>query len=220
MNADCVIVDANIAFKCLITGRGDLPTGTCAGTETYTHDKLNRIATGPAGTYGYDDSGNLTSKPGAGALTYLAGSHRLNLAGYTYDNNGNLTGKPNSGGTVGVQQYTPFNLPVTITKNGLAILDYDYDGDRARVKEISTVGGNSVTTVYVGNQFFEEITRNGVKEYRYYIGSPDGVIAVASVGSAASGNARTDKYWLKDHLGSLQNKWGQTFAVTAIELAG
>ncbi len=24
MNADCVIVDANIAFKCLLTGRGDL----------------------------------------------------------------------------------------------------------------------------------------------------------------------------------------------------
>lgn len=167
--------------------------------ETYTHDKLNRINTGPAGTYGYDDSGNLTTKPGTGTLTYLAGSHRLNIAGYSYDNNGNLTAKPGSNGTIGISQYTPFNLPLSITKSGVTVLAYDYDGDRARIKETSTTPGNVNSTIYVGNQFFEEITKNNVKEYRYYIGSPDGVIAVASI----SGTTRTDKYWLKDHLGSL-----------------
>lgn len=179
-------------------------------SETYTYDKLNRLATGPAGSYTYDDGGNLTAKPGAGTLSYLANSHRLNLAGYTYDNNGNLTAKPATGGTVAISQYTPFNLPVSISKNGTTVLAYDYDGDRARIKETSTQGTDVVNTIYVGNQFFEEITKNGAKEYRYYIGSPDGVIAVASVSNAATGNTRTDKYWLKDHLGSLYGEFTGT----------
>jgi predicted nucleic acid-binding protein len=33
MNADCVIVDANIAFKCLTTGRGDLRKRLGSGTS-------------------------------------------------------------------------------------------------------------------------------------------------------------------------------------------
>ena len=65
------------------------------------------------------------------------------------------------------------------------------------------MAGATTTTVYVGNQFFEEITKDGVKSARYYVGSPDGVIAVVSVGNAATGAGRSDKYWLKDHLGSL-----------------
>ena len=33
MNADCVVVDANIAFKCLTTGRGDLRKRVGSGTN-------------------------------------------------------------------------------------------------------------------------------------------------------------------------------------------
>jgi RHS repeat-associated protein len=184
----------------------------------------------------YSDDGNLISKGGTtgnvGTITYGttartngAGPHAVASANgktYAYDENGNfIYYKPYTdanGNRISYVEYMPFNLPRSITGNNTNIsglsavsqLVYDYDADHTRISEQVYSGPNAgSSTIYVGPGFFEVANNaNGTKEYRHYIGGPDGTIGIRTVAVDASNNvltsanAQTTRYWFKDHLGS------------------
>jgi RHS repeat-associated protein len=186
--------------------------------------------------FSYSDDGNLLAKGGStgniGTITYgstartnNAGPHAVasaNGKNYVYDANGNFTNySPNTDGAgnrTSYVDYMPFNLPLSITGSnanisGLtstSVIFYDYDADHTRVGERVVSGLNSGTsTTYVGPGFFEVANNaNGSKEYRHYIGGPDGTIGIRTVAVDASNNVltsangQTTRYWFKDHLGS------------------
>jgi RHS repeat-associated protein len=186
----------------------------------------------------YSDDGNLISKGGTtgniGTITYGttartngAGPHAVASANgktYAYDENGNfIYYKPYTdanGNRTSYVDYLPFNLPRSITGNntniaGLSttsLLVYDYDADHTRITEQVYSGPNAgSSTIYVGPGFFEVANNaNGTKEYRHYIGGPDGTIGIRTVAvdasnnvlTSANGQGQTTRYWFKDHLGS------------------
>jgi len=117
-------------------------------TEDYTYDKLNRLSTvkldgGPAQLYGYDDVGNIISKPGVGTYVYpnaggIATGHAVkelrdaagNLIGsYNYDANGNLR---NGGGRS--IDWTSFDMPQRISM-GAGYTTFVYGPDHQRVRQ-------------------------------------------------------------------------------------
>jgi RHS repeat-associated protein len=186
----------------------------------------------------YSDDGNLTSKGGTtgniGIITYGttartngAGPHAVASANgktYAYDENGNfIYYKPYTdanGNRTSYVDYLPFNLPRSITGNNtnisglstVSLLVYDYDADHTRITEQVYSGPNAgSSTIYVGPGFFEVANNaNGTKEYRHYIGGPDGTIGIRTVAvdasnnvlTSAAGQGQTTRYWFKDHLGS------------------
>jgi RHS repeat-associated protein len=203
--------------------------------ENFCYDKLNRVTSSAgcsATQFSYSDDGNLTSKGGTtgniGTITYgttartnNAGPHAVASANgktYFYDANGNVTST--TGGSTSSVDYMPFNLPRSITGSnanisGLtsaSVLTYNYDADHTRVSEQVASGPNAgSSTIYVGPGFFEVANNaNGTKEYRHYIGGPDGTIGIRTVAvdasnnvlTSAAGQGQTTRYWFKDHLGS------------------
>jgi RHS repeat-associated protein len=186
----------------------------------------------------YSEDGNLTSKGGTtgniGTITYGttartngAGPHAVASANgktYAYDENGNfIYYKPYTdanGNRTSYVDYLPFNLPRSITGNNtnisglstVSLLVYDYDADHTRITEQVYSGPNAGSnTIYVGPGFFEVASNaNGTKEYRHYIGGPDGTIGIRTVAvdasnnvlTSANGQGQTTRYWFKDHLGS------------------
>jgi RHS repeat-associated protein len=144
----------------------------------------------------------------------VPGTHRLCAIGaaanppcssgqYQYDGNGNATLW--SGRSLA---YTPFNSPAQIADavSG-ATLTYQHDAGHARIKEVSTVNG---LTYYLGA--YEEHTRqaDSVLEQRHYVHTPEGIAGVVTLRSAPTGlpalppeQAKSLRYWHKDHLGSV-----------------
>ena len=176
-------------------------------TEWLRHDELDRLTCAyfattesPGATcataYGYAPNGNLTSKSDIGTLSYTDPNHPhavTNAPGsvFTYDAAGNQIGRP-GGVTI---TYTPFDLPETIKKNGKTT-SFGYDGDQQRIRKTSTTS----ETLYV-DDLFEQVTSGNAKEFRYYVHSPERLIAVVT---RASANAGTN-YLHTDHLGSIES---------------
>ncbi len=176
-------------------------------TEWFRHDELDRLtcayfaaAENPGATcataYGYAPNGNLKSKSDIGILSYTDPNHPhavTNAPGsvFTYDAVGNQIGRP-GGVTI---TYTAFDLPETIKKNGKTT-SLGYDGDQQRIRKTA---GNT-ETLYV-DDLFEQVTAGNAKEFRYYVHSPERVIAVVTRGSANAGT----NYLHADHLGSVES---------------
>ncbi|RMH42389.1 MAG: hypothetical protein D6694_07995, partial [Gammaproteobacteria bacterium] len=190
-------------------------------TETLTYDRLHRlIATNysnpliPAKTYRYDAVGNIVQKSDyAGLYRYGengAGPNQVTsvqkLDGswvhFAYDANGNQT--QGDGRRV---EYNVFNKPERIIKSALT-LDFDYDPDTVRYRQVKTGGGQTVTTLYVG-KIFEHITIEAMGqptrvEQKAYLGD----VAVLTETRVGDGLPSFKIGFLhKDRLGS-------TFAVT------
>jgi RHS repeat-associated protein len=118
-----------------------------------------------------------------------------------------LTGNLIDDGLRTLAGYTAFNLPSSMTGNGMT-LTYAYDTDHQRVTETVTGGSKPGTTTYVGQSYFEVFTPQGASaptQWKHYIGSPEGIVATLTddLPVGASTNTLTNRFWAKDHLGSI-----------------
>jgi RHS repeat-associated protein len=130
-----------------------------------------------------------------GALSYLDPKHPhavTSAAGgmYKHDAVGNQIMRP---GGVSIT-YTPFNLPKTI-QQGATTVSFGYGGDQQRIRK--TTPANE--TLYF-EELFEQVTAGANQEFRYYVSSPERVIAVVTRG----GNEPGPKYVHVDHLRSVE----------------
>jgi RHS repeat-associated protein len=133
---------------------------SAAYSQTFGYDNMNRLTSGPAGSYTYGDSAHLHAATAVGSaytakydasgdMTCRAPSSSQTCAGtptgaaLSYDNEGRLTAWQNA-------QSSP-----TSTDNFL------YDGEGNRVEQQSAASGTTTTTIYVG----------GVEELRTISGS-------------------------------------------------
>jgi RHS repeat-associated protein len=175
-------------------------------TERFRHDVLDRLtcayfsptenANAACDTsYGYAANGNLTTKSDVGALSYTDPKHPhavVNAGGsvYAYDAVGNQVMRPGGVGII----YTAFDLPKTITQ-GAKIVSFGYDGDEQRIRKTTSTS----EALYFGD-IFEQVTTGAVKEFRYYVQSPERTIAIVTHG----GNEPGIKFINVDHLGSTE----------------
>jgi RHS repeat-associated protein len=90
--------------------------------------------------------------------------------------------------------YTAFDLPKTITQ-GAKVVSFGYDGDEQRIRKTTATS----ETLYF-DDLFEQVTRGIVKEFCYYVHSPERAIAIVTRGGAEPGT----KYLHVDHLGSTE----------------
>jgi RHS repeat-associated protein len=184
-------------------------------TERFRYDALDRLTCAYfsvkedpfapcASSYGYAPNGNLTFKSDVGILSYNdpAHPHAVTTAGlesYGYDAVGNQVTRP-GGVTV---SYTPFDLPKTLTQAAVTVT-FGYDGDQTRIRK---------TTPYAETLYFGELYERVAKkvpavmtEHRYYIHSPERVVAVVTRG----GNEPGTLYVHTDHLGSVDALTNET----------
>jgi RHS repeat-associated protein len=176
-------------------------------TERFRYDPLDRLtcayfsptenASVPcAYSYDYAPSGNLIVKSDiGGTLSYTdtLHPHAVTTAGsdsFTYDAVGNQITRP--GATL---TYTPFNLPKTITQ-GTGTITFDYDGDEQRIRKTTP----DEETLYFGD-LYERVTEmsSGTTAHRYYVHSPERVVALVTRGGSEPGT----RYVHADHLGSI-----------------
>jgi RHS repeat-associated protein len=176
-------------------------------TERFRYDPLDRLtcayfsptenASVPcAYSYDYAPNGNLILKFDIGStLSYTDGlhPHAVTSAGsdtFTYDAVGNQITRP--GATI---TYTPFDLPKTITQ-GTGTITFDYDGDEQRIRKATP----EQETLYFGD-LYERVTEmsSGATAHRYYVHSPERVVAIVTRGGADPGT----RYVHADHLNSV-----------------
>ncbi|WP_437729520.1 RHS repeat-associated core domain-containing protein [Sorangium sp. So ce861] len=175
--------------------------------ERFRHDALERLTcayfsdvesdTAPCALrYDHDPNGNLTFAPDAGALSYDDPLHPHAVTGagadrFGYDAVGNQIARP---GEVRVR-YTPFDLPRSITQ-GASTVSFGYDGDQQRIRKTTP----DEETIYFGD-LYERVTdtATGRAEHRYYVRSPERVVAIVTRGGQEPGT----RYVHVDHLGSV-----------------
>jgi RHS repeat-associated protein len=178
----------------------------------------------PSANFSYDPLGNLT-KPSV-TVAYQANSNKLlTVNGQTvqYDVGGNIISDawlPNPR----TYTYNPYDIPDSITQThttgnnpGTYQSQWGFGPDKQRTYELmlkAPVNGGNYSPIGMTWQpspghfeLDEEINLNGtwvINECRHTIGSPEGNIGVVAT-NCISGNTMsnsTDRYYLKDHLGS------------------
>jgi RHS repeat-associated protein len=194
-------------------------------TERFRYDPLNRItcayfsatessAAMCAQSFAYTANGNLTSKSDVGTLLYADVKHPhavTNAQGeaFSYDNVGNQITRP---GGIFIT-YTPFDLPSRITQ-GANVVSFGYDGDEQRIRKTTPTS----ETLYF-EDLFEQVTVGNGKAFRYYVHSPERVIAVVTHGGDDPGTK-----WLSvDNLGSVEsvtNDLGQVVEKRSYDVFG
>jgi RHS repeat-associated protein len=177
-------------------------------TERFRYDALDRVTCAYfsanedpfapcASSYGYAPNGNLTFKSDVGVLSYddPAHPHAVTSAGgdsFVYDAIGNQASRP---GGVNVT-YTPFDLPKTISQ-GATSITFGYDGDEKRIRKTTP----DKETLYF-EDLYERVTikKPALKtEHRYFVHSPERVVAVVTRGGDKPGAL----YVHADNLGSV-----------------
>ncbi|MFT3768646.1 MAG: FG-GAP-like repeat-containing protein [Minicystis sp.] len=199
-----VVQDLTYAYddRLNLTLRRSLRPDRVPRWERFTYDALDRLrcvktygTEGCALSYDYDASGNVTAKSDVGTYHYDDPAHPhaitsvtgLLPATYEYDAAGNQTARAGVPVT-----YTAFDLPKTI--GGVTL---EYDGAERRIRKTTA----DAETIYVG-EMFERVTpmAGGPVERRYYIRSPERVVAVVTRVGAAPG---APLYLHTDNLGSV-----------------
>jgi RHS repeat-associated protein len=149
-----------------------------------------------ASSYGYAPNGNLTFKSDIGILSYNDPAHphavtHADGESFGYDAVGNQVSRP-GGVTV---SYTPFDLPKQI-KQGASTTTFGYDGDQTRIRKTTT----TEETLYFEG-LYERVTKKAPPktEHRFYVRSPERVVAVVTRGGDAPGTL----YMHADNLGSV-----------------
>ncbi|WP_437811151.1 RHS repeat-associated core domain-containing protein [Sorangium sp. So ce1078] len=178
-------------------------------TERFQYDALHRLtcayfsevesASAPCALrYDYAPNGNLTFKSDIGTLAYddpsrphAATGAELVTGSFAYDAVGNQIARP--GGTM--VRYTPFDLPERITQ-GTSTVTFAYDGDQQRIRKTTP----QKETLYFGD-LYERVNdaASGAVEHRYYVHSPERVVAIVTRGGSGDGA----RYVHVDHLGSV-----------------
>ncbi|MFO0756888.1 MAG: FG-GAP-like repeat-containing protein [Byssovorax sp.] len=184
--------------------------------ERFRYDSLDRLTCAYFGmiespgapcasSYAYDPSGNLTFKSEVGALSYgdLAHPHAVTGAGgasYGYDAAGNQTSRP---GGMAIT-YTGFDLPATITQ-GASSFSFGYDGDERRIRKTTP----EEETLYFEDLYERVTSIDAPVEHRYYVRSPERVVAIVTHGGAKPGT----RYLHADNLGSTDAVTDETGSV-------
>ncbi|MBI4786264.1 MAG: RHS repeat protein [Chloroflexi bacterium] len=147
--------------------------------STFNYDDLNRMtsfnlsgAAPEAHTWSYNAIGNITQHVVNGApQNYTYDPFRLHAvtavgtSTYVYDANGNMTNRAGA-----IMVYDEENRLSQMTETNGTVTTYTYDGAGQRAKKVVTSGGNTTTTLYVGN-YFEKVTQTGDITKYYYFGS-------------------------------------------------
>lgn len=192
------------------TGPGAVPLA-----ESYRYDPLGRLTEldTPAGTpeevYGYNRTGDRTSKTVAGQAAvgygYEAGTHHLTAVGSstrTVDANGNTTAMTDPNGDLVGLGYDDRNLLTTVTLAGGVIANYQYNGQGVRVwRTITYPSIGQAATVYDptgSGHLYGEYFANDYREYVYLDGIP--VAAALDAGRAAPDIT----YLFADQLGTVR----------------
>jgi RHS repeat-associated protein len=174
-------------------------------TESHTYDAINRLRiTSLDGTQTdattYDAFGNIKSKTGIGAYSYLSTRpHAVTATSsgsktWSYDANGNMDG--GDGRTI---TYTTHDKPALITK-GTTSAAFRYGPGREYYKRVDTVAGVTTTAWFVGATEIVDKS-DGTRDIRR---SVDGVVEQVLHFNAGGTLTGTDtRYLLRDHLGSI-----------------
>jgi RHS repeat-associated protein len=195
--------DARLSLKSRTDALQDLNP-----TERFRYDVLDRVTCtyfsvnedpfAPcASSYGYAPNGNLTFKSDVGVLSYThpAHPHAVTAAGgesYGYDAVGNQVARP-GGVTV---SYTPFDLPKQLKQGALTLASFGYDGNQQRIRKTTPAD----ETLYFEDLYERVTTKAAPKtEHRFYVHSPERVVAVVTRGGDTPGTL----YLHTDHLGSV-----------------
>lgn len=187
-------------------------------TETFLYDGLNRLTSyqvnsNPAKSVTYDMLGNITSKSDVGTYSYPAAGAPLPHAvlsissplstSFIYDANGNMTA--GSGRTVA---WTSFNMVSSITQ-GTSIYTYTYDAEHARVQQVEA-GTNTTTYINALGILVEAVanTSGALTQWNDYLFAGGQIVGLhfefpGGGGAACAGGSSCNRYFHKDHLGSI-----------------
>jgi RHS repeat-associated protein len=193
--------------------------GTAPGanplSESYQYDPLNRLKELDNGTGAleqsvtYNPTGDRLSQTLAGqspvTYGYQAGTHQLTSVGTAQrlpDANGNTTAMIDPNGDLIGLGYDDRNLLTAITRSGITIGAYQYNGLGVRVwRTITSPNAGQAATVYdpTGTgSLYGEYFATDYREYVYLDGIP--VASATDAGRAAPGI----NYLYADHLGSVR----------------
>jgi RHS repeat-associated protein len=202
-----------------LTWAGSTGTSPCNGAVTngtltaaqyqqsYAYDVMDRLTTGPAGTYTYGDAAHLH------AATSTSGNYTA-----TYDTAGDLTCRAPSSATTCAGTQTGAQLSydaegrLTHWQNApsspTTTDDYAYDGEGNRVAQKVISGGTTTTTYYMGP---EEVKKVGATTTisKYY--AVDGL-------PTAMKQDTTYSYLASDGLGSVSETLGTDGSATSQQL--
>ncbi|WP_141325745.1 RHS repeat-associated core domain-containing protein [Myxococcus sp. AB025B] len=213
-----------------LSARHDLVVGV---TQKYTYDALDRLDRWKVQQncqtldvqFQYDKLGNMLSRaPVVGSepsvsLLYTGGTsggpHAVKKAHlgaesftYEYDHRGNqLAMRDGQGALVRSVQYTPFNLPGSISSSSGTVL-FDYDASGTRVRKRSDDGLEE--TVYVGG-LYQRRKQGLTVTHVVSIPSPEGVVAEVSWNEGST--SESTRYFLNDPQGSPDTVTDATGAV-------
>jgi RHS repeat-associated protein len=177
-------------------------------TQTYTYDALNRLESldvgGTLTSYGYDTFGNLDQRGDTSIAFSPTKPYQLTSVAtnsYFYDLNGNVRERsgPDIPGGIQKLEYTPFDLPHTVTNGepgASQTTRFEYSADAQRLVQRDDDG----TTRYFAGEFYQRTTDStgeGIEErFRLSAGGRN----IAEI-VRASGTERT-LFFHTDHLGS------------------
>lgn len=193
-----------------VATRSDAAVGV-GRNESYVYDGLNRLTStvltvaggglGISGTQSvtYDAYGNIRTKTGVGTYGYdpvrktqvtsVTGGALQAATSYSYDANGNM-----EAGAGRTMAWTSFNQVKQIVGANGAVGLFSFGAGRERVIQQT----QAVKTIYVGS-LYEEMTRGGVTERKFYVFTPTGRTAVRTeIGASVE-----TRYFHADMLGSV-----------------
>jgi len=144
-----------------------------AATETYTYDGVGNRLSALTGSYGYNNSNEMNSAPGAT---------------YTYDNNGNTQTKVDSTGTTNYTWDYENRLTSVMLPGSGGTVSFKYDPFGRRIYKSSSAG--SSIFAYDGDNITEETNSSGAVVARYSQGlNVDEPLAMLRSGATSYYNA-------------------------------
>jgi RHS repeat-associated protein len=174
------------------------------------HTTATGVCTGTASLQmSYDLRGNIVSRTGVGSYDYTTAQAGCSYAGlssqphavrnaggrvYCYDANGNVISR--NGASI---NWTSYNYPAIINGSGESA-SFDYGPEHQYWRQTYTGSPGNETTYYIGALMERVDTSNG-SDYRHYIVSDSGAVAIYSRTSGVNGT-NTLRYVLSDHQGS------------------
>jgi YD repeat-containing protein len=161
---------------------------------------LQRVNQQSSGTYGLVDNLAYSYATNSNKLSYLYDYQtlptyisqdykNLGTSTYNYDGNGNLLGNTDQYSVV--ISYNHLNLPTAIVFSGTGRrLDYWYNAEGTKVRQVNTVGTTVTTVDYVGEFVFENSSLS-------YINHEEGRATFEN-------SAFQYEFFIKDHLGNVR----------------
>lgn len=187
---------------------------TTTQTSSFTYDPIGNLKTrteaGVTLTYTYPASGATSVRPHA--VSSIAGTvNNVANPGYTYDAAGNMVSATGRGDLLWAS-FDKLSRVTRIIGANTSQLDYTYDADHDRVKEVYNLAGVfKRSTVYLNpaggaGLFYEEETGPAVSwgtRKKHYINAGTGTVGVLTWVGGGNPAPWEMRYWHKDHLGSV-----------------